>query len=152
MSVMTGLNHAMTGIAIAVTVKNPVLAPVVALVSHFVLDALPHFGHPKLEPGRKAFDYYLMLEAVFMTAVTVAAMFLFSEQWFLVGLCAFLAFSPDILWYFKSFRPHPAIAKKLAKYFAFTSVIQWYERPPGAIVEIVYLLSLIGLINSIYLA
>ncbi len=41
---MTGFNHAVTGALIAGAVGNPFLAIPLAFASHFVLDAIPHFG------------------------------------------------------------------------------------------------------------
>ena len=40
---MTATNHALTGAIIGFTVVAP-LAFLVAILSHFVLDAIPHFG------------------------------------------------------------------------------------------------------------
>ncbi len=37
----------LAGVAIAVTVRHPVLVPLLAFGSHFLLDSLPHFGNPK---------------------------------------------------------------------------------------------------------
>jgi hypothetical protein len=41
---MTGFNHAATGGLIAVVAGNALIAIPLAFVSHFVLDAIPHFG------------------------------------------------------------------------------------------------------------
>lgn len=149
---MVGLNHALTGIAIAVMVKNPVLAPVIALASHFVLDALPHFGHPKLTPGTKAFRWYLLADAALMVAATLTAMLLFSAHWFLVGLCAFMAFAPDVLWYFTDYRPRRSTAKWLQSYTTFAKIIQWYERPLGAVIEAIYAVVIVVFISTLFVA
>src|SRR5438270_5495542 len=43
---MTATNHAITGAAIALAVKKPELAIPLAFISHFALDAIPHYNPP----------------------------------------------------------------------------------------------------------
>lgn len=147
---MTGLNHATTGIAIALLVKNPLLAPLIAFGSHFLLDMVPHFGHPKLASGNKELRWYIIAEAASMTLVTVAAMLLFPQQFFIIGLCAFVAFAPDIIWFFTYFRPHSRVVARLNRFISFSQKIQWYEKPPGLAVEAVYFVGLVWLIVEQY--
>jgi hypothetical protein len=45
---MTLTNHLLTGAAIAKLLPSPVAIPI-AFASHFVLDALPHFGCKTIE-------------------------------------------------------------------------------------------------------
>ncbi|MFZ1324307.1 MAG: hypothetical protein WAQ57_04090 [Candidatus Saccharimonadales bacterium] len=49
---MHTVNHAAAGAGIALAVRQPLLALPLALASHFVLDALPHYGKkpPKAGP------------------------------------------------------------------------------------------------------
>ena len=41
---MTATNHALSGALIGLAVMQPILALPLAFVSHFMLDAVPHFG------------------------------------------------------------------------------------------------------------
>lgn len=45
---MTATNHALTGAVIALAIKRPELAIPLAFLSHFALDAIPHYNPPKL--------------------------------------------------------------------------------------------------------
>ncbi len=143
---MTGLNHATTGIAIALVVKQPALAPFLAFASHFVLDSVPHFGHPKLQSITSVLKKYIAAEAISMTVVTLLAMYLFPTHAFLIGLCAFVAFAPDLIWFFTYFTPKSWIVRHLHYFIEFSKNIQWYEKPPGLIVEAVYFACIVTVI------
>jgi len=41
---MTATNHALTGAAIGLLVGEPLIAVPAAIASHFICDALPHYG------------------------------------------------------------------------------------------------------------
>jgi hypothetical protein len=43
---VTTANHVATGAVIALAISNPVVAITLSFLSHFVLDAIPHFGPP----------------------------------------------------------------------------------------------------------
>jgi len=51
---MTGLNHGLVGGAIAHYLPLPIALPL-ALASHFLMDALPHFGMPHHDRDRSKF-------------------------------------------------------------------------------------------------
>ncbi|MBL8159226.1 hypothetical protein JNJ66_02095 [Candidatus Saccharibacteria bacterium] len=144
---MTGLNHAITGIAIAVSVKHPLLAPLLALASHFLLDMVPHFGHPAMKPGSRFFRNVIVADGLGMIIVTVTAMWLFPQLDLLIGACAFLAFAPDIVWYYKYFRADHPVTRALHGFMNFAMRIQWYEKPPGAIVEAVHFVVIVWVIS-----
>lgn len=131
---MTGFNHVLAGVTIAVTVQQPVLAPLLALASHFVLDAIPHFGHPRFETwGRDLHRLILFDGAMCLTVLTISLM-LFPHLQALIILCAGMAILPDLLWlfYYKYDLRH--------KFFEFHQGIQRYEKPLGAITEVVFLI------------
>ncbi len=131
---MTGLNHVATGITIAITIRRPEIALPLALLSHFVLDALPH---SKVPLRRSIMTPYLIAEALFCTVLTIICMMLFSEYWLLVGLCAVLAFSPDFLWPF--FYNDKLRTKPFFKdFYKFHKSIQWSESYRGWLVEALY--------------
>ncbi len=54
---MTATGHAIIGTVIAAKIGNPVLAIPIALASHFVADALPHWdtGYHRKQKSRKSF-------------------------------------------------------------------------------------------------
>lgn len=134
---MIGFNHTLIGAIVAVTTPAP-LVPVVALVSHFVADAMPHFGrHPKItvdEQGRysPAFKKLLVVDAVVCFAVLFFAWWLFPQQWFVITVGAFFATLPDFMWLLKG------RVAWLDGFFRFASWIQWGERPWGWVLELAY--------------
>lgn len=132
---MTGVNHALTGIAIAVLVQRPEVAVPLALLSHFVLDMIPH-GVVEVYK-RRQFRNYLILEALCMTIITLIAMGAFAHIWFLVGLCAVLAFAPDMLWPFQ-LNGKLANAPGFRQFYWFHKRIQWSETKRGFVVEGLY--------------
>jgi hypothetical protein len=131
---MIALNHALTGTAIAIAVKQPVLAIPLAFLSHFVLDAIPHFGDmPFYSYGHPLFRYVMAADGL-LTVSSVGALMLFNPNLALViGLGAFFAILPDVFWL-----GHYALKWK-HWFFTFHQKIQWFERPPGIIVEAAYL-------------
>ncbi len=141
---MTVLNHVTTGIAIAIVVRNPVLAPLLALLSHFVLDAIPHFDHPAIAPNATKFRLYVTIEALTSATVITISLLLFSSLWLLIAVCAFAAYVPDLLWYYRYFAPDSKIGRWLRPYLHWAQAIQRYEKPPGLIIEALYFL-LMGL-------
>ncbi|HEX6462277.1 MAG TPA: hypothetical protein VFZ58_03315 [Candidatus Saccharimonadales bacterium] len=135
---MTGFNHIATGVVIAVSVQHPVLAPILSLVSHFILDALPHYDpgyYGPREPYGKQFKPYLIIETLLIPAVLVTSIIIFQNHWLLVLVCALLAYAPDILW---AFEKRYGQQKLLKKFYEFHNKIQWGERPWGWTIESVY--------------
>jgi hypothetical protein len=138
---MTATNHALTGALIGISVGHPV-ALVLAFVSHFVLDALPHYGTglpPEILYKTKAFRNYLFAEAALCFGVVLLLFFARPEFWLLAVFCAFVAAAPDLLSinHFRITRGGKVWKPNL--YSRFASGIQWFERPVGAVVEITWL-------------
>lgn len=137
---MTATNHALTGAIIGFTVATP-LAFVVAILSHFVLDAIPHFGsdEPDSQRIKKGwFEKYLVAEFVLCVAIVVFLRVQSPEFWFIPALCAFLATSPDLASYrrFSLTRKNKPFKPNL--YERFAGGIQWFEKPIGAVVELAW--------------
>ncbi len=146
---MTATNHAMTGAIIGLTVSNPVVAVVTAFLSHFVLDAIPHFGAGKDFYKTKPFRVMLVVDSL-LCVVLVAVLFTVNhEYWFVPALAAFAAASPD-LWSFRRFYYH-RIGKKYTRgrIAHFASSIQWFEKPIGAVVEIAWAACAITILTHI---
>jgi hypothetical protein len=144
---MTGTNHAITGIALAVAIKRPEIALPLALLSHFLLDMTPHSGVDVNK--KKTFRWYLIAEAVCMVAITVVAMFAFPDMWLLIGSCAVIAFLPDILWPFQ-LNGSLANVKGFKQFYTFHQSIQWSETKRGFVFEALYLFVIIVFLCNEY--
>lgn len=138
---MTATNHALTGAIIGLTVHNPALALPLALLSHYLLDALPHF-RPNLPDEillkTKGFKLYLLGEATLCFLIVLTLFLIQPAYWWLGAICAFVAAAPDLI---SIGRFRRVISDKPAKtnwYSRFAHKIQWFERPIGAVVEIVW--------------
>jgi hypothetical protein len=124
----------MTGAAIALAVRQPLLAAPLAFLSHFVLDVTPHFGGtPVYEYGHKVFPYIIVGDAVLTSGIILAICTFAPLQAALIALCALCAILPDILLltYYVNDRPN-------TWFHRWHLGIQWFERPQGAIVEAAY--------------
>jgi hypothetical protein len=132
---MTGLNHMLTGTAIALAVRQPILAVPLAFLSHFILDAIPHFDHPLYHYGSRYFVFIMASDAVISLSAVTIIMLLVPQMSGVIALGAFFAILPDFGWlyYYRHNRPQ-------WWFFRFHSKIQWFERPPGALVEASYLI------------
>lgn len=148
---MTATNHALTGAIIGLSVHQPVAAMVLAIGSHFVLDAIPHFALRKDKHGSRGFRYYLIAEVLLCVALVAFLLMIRPQYWLLAALCAFLAASPDFMWapgFFKAQngreyrKPTYALAR-------FHSAIQWFQRPIGAVVELAWFICAMGLFVTI---
>lgn len=129
---MIGFNHAAAGALIAITLP-PQYVPVVALLSHFVMDALPHFGNSDtFKPYTKAFKWLLLIDAVMCCMVLGFSWWLFPQHWLIIAVGTFFATLPDFLWLLDG------KVKWLKKYFTFAKRIQWAETPEGWMYELLY--------------
>jgi putative flippase GtrA len=140
---LTAINHALTGALIGFSVSNTLLAIVLAFVSHFILDSIPHFG--KQDGGdkwlkSKTFKSMLIVDTglCFLLVVLISANH--PLNYILAVVCAFVAASPDL---FSINRFYSVINNKKWKpnlYTKFAGGIQWFEKPIGAAVEITWFL------------
>lgn len=135
---MTATNHALTGAAIGLAVHQPLLALPLALLSHFVLDALPHFGSKHLRPSQHRFVYYLAAEAGACAAIVLTLAVLHPMGWFMSAVCAFLATSPDFMWIGEFLAACRGQKQPPRRHWVirFHSGIQWYQKELGAVVEL----------------
>lgn len=95
---MTGFSHATTGVVIAIAVGNPALAVPLALASHFVLDAVPHYGDDKLDGTNKAFRRFILIDAILGFGIAILMFVLMPEHRVLIAVCAAMATVPDLMW------------------------------------------------------
>lgn len=140
---MTATNHALTGAVIGMTVSNPVFAVMLAFLSHFALDALPHYGPKKGDIGGNRFRNYLLLDISLCIVLVLILAFTSPQHWFLAAVCAFFATSPDAMWL-----PDFVRARRGQKQRTFSgrgplvrlhAWVQWYQKPLGAITEALWL-------------
>lgn len=133
---MTGFNHALTGAAIGLAVQQPLLVVPLALASHFMLDALPHFGgHPVYEWGHKHFTKVILFDALMCIAAVAIAIMLAPQLALAILLGVAFAMLPDL-----SLVHYYTHGKPKHWFHNFHLGIQWFERPPGLLVEAAYLL------------
>lgn len=141
---MTAINHALTGAIIGLVVGEPLIALPAALISHFVCDALPHFGSadsPAKRLRTNNFRNYLILEFCLCVLLVVCLAVFQPQHWFLASVCAFLATSPDLLWINKYLKLRRGKRWKRNAYEKFAGNIQWFEKPIGAVVEVAWLVA-----------
>jgi hypothetical protein len=94
---MTGANHVATGAVIGASLAAPVVVPL-AIASHFVLDALPHFGDENLSKRSKRFMVIITIDALLIAAITTSIIVLKPRHWQLMLIGGVLAASPDLMW------------------------------------------------------
>lgn len=139
---MTGVNHALTGALIGGVIAQPVLAIPLAFASHFVCDAIPHFGQ---EPGKRNWKFKSVL-AFDGFALSIGLVIALATENYFPAFTALVAISPDFVWIaryiFKekwgTINPGPK-----NKFSQWHSSIQKYETEQGIFVEIPYFILLL---------
>lgn len=142
---MIALNHVLTGAAIGMAVRQPLLVVPLAFLSHFILDSLPHFTYG--EPGTRRFWITWSIDAAACTAALALLCMLKPELALVIIIGGVIAELPDVslLLHFrdKGVPDH--------WFFAFHKWIQWSETNTGAIAELLYLTAIVCA-NSMLLA
>ncbi len=135
---------------IGAVVHQPVLAIPLAFGSHFVCDALPHFGFGKNSLNTRAFSLYLIADCSLAAAMLLLVFAAQPAAWLLMMTCGVAAASPDLMWlpgYLRIKQSQPRFLHKNA-IMKFHSKIQWSETIPGATVEAIWFVLVISLIIS----
>ena len=137
---MTLTNHMLTGAVLAKFLPLPVALPL-AFASHFVLDALPHFGYKTVGDRIRNLRLFKIVVLADFIATTLLVLWLVKGghySWLLAGA---VAYSPDVLWIYR-FAIEERFGKKEPtegnRFIQFHRNIQKYERVWGLGVEIVY--------------
>lgn len=145
---MTATNHALTGALIGLIVHQPLVAIVLAVLSHFLLDALPHFTDEKLRIGSGRFTSYLFADAALCGLLVVILAIVKPQFWQLGALCAFLAASPDFMWAPAFWRSLHGAEFVLPTHFLarIHAKVQWFAKPIGAIVEVAWFVGAVSLL------
>lgn len=152
---MTITNHILAGALIGLALPDPVVAIVVAFVSHFAMDALPHFGYAGKKGYREALKHKLSYIVAILTLITsfvVILLLTLNGKWFAI-LTGLVAASPDAigLYNWLAYEKHNKKANGVVELFhvKFHRKIQWCERPWGAVVEVLVFVSLLLLLISL---
>jgi len=137
---MTATNHALTGALIGLLVGEPLIALPAAFASHFACDILPHYGSatPEKTIKTKGFRDYLVVEAILCALLVGVLAAARPEHWLLAAFCAFLATSPDFFWINKYIKTRAGRTWRPSAFSRFAVGIQWFQRPIGAVVEVVW--------------
>lgn len=144
---MVAINHATTGALIGLSVTNPLLAIPAAVLSHFALDALPHYGSEKSGfIGTKKFSVMLGVDALLCVLLVVFLALTQPHYWLLGVVCAFMAAAPDFLWLPKYLAARSGKTHTPTRFDIFAARIQWFQRPIGAVVEVAWFVAAIALL------
>ncbi len=137
---MTASNHLLAGAAISIIATNPLIAVPVAFASHFVLDALPHFGqkgnHGYTTIAKSRTQLTVALVDALL-ALSIAITLLYFGLYYTLAI-ALVALSPDFMWPFRYFfYERINIAPPGGAITRLHQSIQKYERPWGIMPEII---------------
>ena len=137
---MTATNHALTGAIIGAILPLPIAVPV-AFISHFILDALPHYGIP-LKQRNSSSSYKNIVKLDIVIALTVGVLAIIYGKWDM-ELAGWVAYSPDISWVVNYFKQSKSLNIKTSNWFMrFHRKIQWCEFSKGIYIEIALFLVL----------
>lgn len=141
---MRAINHALTGAVIGLSVSNPVVALPLALASHFICDAIPHYGEALNADDAirtRSFASLLTLDALLCVGLVLLLGVTQPHNWLVAALGAFLATLPDFAsmpGYLRVRRGGTFVTSNTNAFVRFAKKIQWFERPIGAFVEIAW--------------
>lgn len=140
---MTATNHALTGVVIALAIKQPLLAIPLAFATHFAMDAVPHFDAGP-DHVKQAKIVAFSDSAIAGITLILLSIFLNSSiaPW-LIFACGFACMSPDLEWgwryyKFKDFKKVVS-GKPISWFTTYHLKIQRSETRPGAFVELAWL-------------
>ena len=143
---MTSTNHAMTGAVIALAVKQPALAIPLAFASHFALDMIPHFGIYEDDVVRRntnwLFRTVIGIDIPVMLVLLIIIPYLAAGKiaWGIVLASMIAAVSPDSIWALRFIREIKTKKWEPGGWYPrFHQAIQWFEKPVGLLVELIWL-------------
>lgn len=147
---MIATNHALTGALIGLSIGHPVALPL-AFASHFVLDAIPHYGDDNKRIANSSFVIQLLIDAAFCGLLVLILALNGPANWLLAVSCAFLAASPDFMWIPKFLHARRGKNEIKSRNLAirFHTWIQWFQKPVGAVVEVVWLVGAVLILANI---
>lgn len=149
---MTAANHVLAGAILATVFKQPAVALPLSLLSHFAMDALPHFGFKNYEErieNNKLFNFILITDGLLLFCVLI--WLLLTTPGWLVFACGLLAASPDTVWVYRFVmkerfgRFKPPKGNWLTRFHA---AIQKLEFKNGILIEYLVLMLFIWILSS----
>ena len=142
---MTATNHALTGAVVALSVKQPFLAVLLAFLSHFALDAVPHFGVPPGSFELRKYAKFLVADfsTLFLSVILIAV--IYADNFWVILLCMATAAAPDAFWWKYRKNLEEDSKEGVDAINRFHWWIQWKEFPQGIFVELAWLVFLISL-------
>ena len=149
---MTATNHALTGALIGCLVGNPWVAVPAALASHFVCDAIPHFGSKGNSEdfiATRRFTAFLLSDMALCVLLVFVLAVAHPQHWLLAAVCAFAATSPDLTWlpgYIRRRRGGAYKTRNRNIVLRFAAAIQWFEKPIGGVVEAAWAIGAVTLL------
>lgn len=154
---MRAINHALTGALIGLSIDQPAVAVLASFGSHYLLDAIPHYG-PKIAAEEEKFKYFrskffglsLIIDAALCGLLVLILFLRKPPNWLLTVICAFVAALPDIFSVRRYIYAHLHKKYTHTLYGKFAVGIQWFERPIGVVVEGFWLIGAVYLL-AIYL-
>lgn len=138
---MRAINHAFSGAVIGLTIVNPVISLPLAFMSHFVVDAIPHFGiNGSEDVNSKWFNRTLLADAVLCVILVVVLFAARPQHWLTASVGAFLATSPDLMWIpnYLRIRGGKVARTNQSIVVRFHAWIQWFEHPIGIVTELAW--------------
>lgn len=142
---MTETNHALAGALIGLAISEPLVAAPLAFASHFVLDAVPHYGSrlpDKILLKTKRFKVYLLADASACILLVLILALARPRNWLLAAICAFVATVPDLFWLKKFISINKTGKDILSRnwFMRLHAIVQWSARPSGLAVEAAFLI------------
>lgn len=139
---------------VAVAVKEPLIALPLALLSHYLLDMLPHYGLPTWAERRRhilLFTCVITFDVIFSLALF--AFLLLHAPWY-VFAAGFLAFAPDIMWLYRYLikgKLGGLPVGHIGRFASFHKRIQKREFSLGLFVEAPLMVVLFILVQNVYI-
>lgn len=123
---MISTPHLLVGAAIALHIKPVTLAAALAVFSHYILDAIPHWDYSTTNIRRKKWRkslpafFYISLDFSFGILLII----LLTKNWFLALTGAFFAVLPDVITFFYLILPNN---KTLQTHEYFHHYLHWFR-------------------------
>ncbi|HEX3081990.1 MAG TPA: hypothetical protein VHQ86_01940 [Candidatus Saccharimonadia bacterium] len=147
-------NHVLTGALLGLSIDNPVLLAPTAVASHLALDAVPHFGTDSLRKSFPNGRFFIIVGAADFTmsvAATTVICLMWPERIVNILIGVFGACLPDLTYIPLVVFGRARIERWLPFYkpmLQFLGWIQWYERPPGAVTEVLWAILMLYLLHA----
>ena len=131
---MTTVNHSLTGALISTVLPLPLAAPL-AVASHFVLDALPHYSVPGHTRHKATFWKWIL--AIDILASVALVFWAIYNQHYAMLICGLLAFAPDVVWVKRAAKTRSFdFSDTASRYEQWHMRIQKHEFPKGLWIEV----------------